>query len=133
MDHNDAKRELLSYSRPDAWKMIVLGAVFFLIYAAVYFVDTSLPVWVNIVFLVMGVLLVVLGITGYTGFSRQIRNLEALHTVPDVYADFAQSTSMIGDRLRIGKRYLFGKNTGHIFEFGEISRIYQYIHRTNGV
>ena len=133
MDHSETKRALQAYSRPDGWKMIALGAVFFLIYATAYLVDTSLPVWVNIIFLVMGILLVWQGIAAYTGFSKQIRKLEAMHTVPDVYTDFAQSSVMIGDRLRLGKRYLFGKNTGHIFEFGEISRVYQYIHKTNGV
>lgn len=130
MDRNDIKRELLAYCRPDGWKRIVLGAVF-LLGAAVGLVTDMKPVSALIFFFIVGVSLVYLGISAYKDFFSSVKCLEDTHTVPDIYTDFSQSAGVIGDRLRIGKCYLFGKNTGNIIEYREIGRIYQYIHRTN--
>ncbi len=47
--------------------------------------------------------------------------------------DFQNGQRAFGGQLIIGRTFVIGKRTGSIFSYGEITRAYQYIVRTNGI
>ena len=47
--------------------------------------------------------------------------------------DFGKSQTVLNGFLRVGEEWLFGKRTNTIVRYDQISKIYLYIHRTNGI
>lgn len=64
---------------------------------------------------------------------RRIGEIEVNGQLPLTVKEFTEGKPMLDDALRLGKSMMFGRGMGTIVEYRELNRVYQYIHRTNGV
>ena len=63
--------------------------------------------------------------------KKFLDNLVADPSYPAIEAEFKCAKSMIKDRVRLGENYIFTKHSGKLLKYSEISKVYQYIHKTN--
>ena len=47
-----------------------------------------------------------------------------------VLQDFQAASSLCEDRIRMGAKFIYGKNCG-VYEYSRLQKVYQYIHKTN--
>lgn len=64
---------------------------------------------------------------------QRVREYEARGALAGAEADFSAGKEALGGQLRMGELNLYGKQMGLILPYGEIARIYQYVHKTNFV
>ncbi|MCF0135565.1 MAG: hypothetical protein HUJ69_03990 [Lachnospiraceae bacterium] len=88
--------------------------------------------------MMIGVVIVVVLILLYyiVPAVRLKKRLDAMEMRGDLlraYMDFKMAQPAFGGKLLVGNEYLFGKKVGGIIPYWEISKVYQYIHRTNFV
>ncbi len=49
----------------------------------------------------------------------------------NVLSDFRDAMDCMGGELRLGQQWIYGKGSGIPYEYGNIIRVYQYVHKTN--
>lgn len=64
---------------------------------------------------------------------EQLEGLDGSAEQSRILQDFAHAQSVIGDTLRVGQHYLYGKGSGRVVAYSEIKQVYQHIQRTNFV
>lgn len=119
--------QMKKYLQPSS--ILAVVGVIVLIFGIV----TVIEGWIGLLFLAVGGLLVWLGISNIKDFHKILNDLTQSGQIQYVIEDFSGSVSMIKDYIRVGKRYLFGKKSGLIVAYGDIKKIYQHIHKTNGI
>lgn len=50
----------------------------------------------------------------------------------DIIADFQDSTSTFSNKLRLGRKFVYGKHTNRVIRYEEIKQMYLYIRKKNG-
>lgn len=65
------------------------------------------------------------------GVNKQVEKYTQEGKINDVLQDFQSAEKFLDNHLYIGREYVFGKEAGKILEILEISRVYQYVHKTN--
>ena len=55
------------------------------------------------------------------------------HLCQSMEQDFDQAMPMRKNSIKFGEQYVFLKRSGRILKYSEITQVYQYIHKTNGV
>lgn len=70
---------------------------------------------------------------GINEMNKRLNELEQQGKLSYLYADFEHGSRAFNDRLRMGENFLIGNKTGTVVTFGEITRIYKYVHSTNGI
>lgn len=63
--------------------------------------------------------------------SKQMKNFELNGELEDVLKEFEEGVQVLNDSIRLGNKYAFGKKTGTIIKYEDISRMYQYVYKTN--
>ena len=75
----------------------------------------------------------------FVGLSRLIRSrklrkmIETQNLADRLDAEFRAAVPMCGDKLRMGDTHIFLQHKSKIPAYAEIRKIYQYVHKTNGV
>ena len=64
--------------------------------------------------------------------SRFFKKLETDASVEQIEADFQKAVPMRKDTIRFGEKWIYLKRKSKLLSYGDITRVYQYIHRTNG-
>lgn len=85
-----------------------------------------------LVFFVFGIVLLTvckIKISECSRTKNTINSLDNQGSLPILLGDFRNGGQAFCDSLRLGERYLIGKNTGTIVSYGEITKIYQHIHK----
>ncbi len=86
------------------------------------------------VFIFLGVIAVlnsISTITGLSHFNEIIRQATENGSIDQIVREFQSATPFADGALRLGSRHVFGKRSGNILEYGDITKVYQYIHKTN--
>lgn len=73
------------------------------------------------------------GISSSKKFKAYIQEIESTGELQVLLADFSHSCSMVGDNVRLGEKFIFGKKKERPVGYNEISRVYENIHKTNSV
>ncbi|MGN1020864.1 MAG: DUF6709 family protein [Aristaeellaceae bacterium] len=67
--------------------------------------------------------------------KRWKKFMQALQTSTDaeqMLKDFEEGAQLLNDSLRMGERYVAGKRGVIMYRYEEITRVYEYVHKTNG-
>ena len=83
--------------------------------------------------MILGVLVAYSCVKAQMDFKGQISRMEDDGSINRALTEFATAGILCGGNLRFGDTYIFGKKSGMVLPFGQITKIYQYIHKTNGV
>ena len=65
------------------------------------------------------------------GISEFLEGARSRNELDAVLLDFETAQSLCGDKIRMGEKYIYGKKTGGIYDYNQIRKVYQYIHKTN--
>lgn len=69
-----------------------------------------------------------------SGWMKSKARLDERTSGPEsdaIARDFAQAEAVLDDRLRLGRKYVFGKGSGFILRYDEINQVFQMVSRTN--
>lgn len=108
------------------WVMGVIVAVVFVV------ADKNIGAAVmSLIFSAIFAVICALNSDDYSRVDKTVKNVEQQGDLLTLLSDFRNGGKAFKDSLRLGGRYLIGKNTGTIISYGEVTRIYQYVHKTN--
>ena len=135
-----SKEDLIGYIKKSQFQLLPLGAVFALmgVFMLALAIDTAgtddysfVGVILSILFLGAGIGIIWQGISSSKKFQASIQEMGSTGELQLLLADFSRSCSMVGDNVRVGERYIFGKKKGYPVSYNDISKVYQSIHKTN--
>lgn len=106
---------------------LIFGLFFILSGGTVTAVATAFIV--AVIFLLVGVILQL----DSAKTDKKIKSIEEQGNLPILLNDFKTGRQELKDFVRLGRTYIIGKRTGTIVSYGEVARVYQYIHKTNFV
>lgn len=124
--------EIKLYLKPKGNVLLLVLGIFmvfmgcFVFTAEIEFIICLLP-------LLLGLFLVAVGVHALMDYPQYIQSLKNSGQIPQIYQDFSTAQSVYQDKLRFGRYGLFARNHGKIIFYNDITRVYQYIHRTNFV
>ena len=87
---------------------------------------------IAVIMLGLGVMLIWQFFKSQRYLNEQITQLETSGKLDRVITEFYSGTVMCEGNLRMGETYVFGRKSGVCPTYGQITQIYQYIHKTNG-
>ncbi len=138
MDKERRKNALIKYARKSL-ALMVAGIIFiaFTVILSVCFIvagafSKELIIAAGVM-LLMGGLLMAVYFVSLSKLNKNIAKIEMNNGLEILLNDFENAGRAFNDRVVLGDVFIIGKNTGVIVSYGEITRIYQYIHSTNGV
>lgn len=78
-----------------------------------------------------GCYLVYNALNGGSTTKNWISMMEREGRLQNVLSDFRDAMDCMGGELRLGQRWIYGKGSGIPYEYGNVVRVYQYVHKTN--
>ena len=135
-----SKKDLIKYARGCGsfwiWEiMFVILLIAYLALAAMVTNVAEVPPLVIIfscaIPVAAGIWIVWRGTSSYKKFTECMQEADFSGELQALLVDFSRSHSMMGDRVRLGEKYIFSRKGGYPVNYGQIVRIYQTIQRTN--
>ncbi len=80
-----------------------------------------------------GVFLLWTGIQDRKKLNQWLDEMEETGRLSLLLREFEGGEKFFGGKLHMGDTYVFGKGAGQVYTYGEITRVYQYIHKRNFV
>ena len=62
----------------------------------------------------------------------QIKDLKKSDAIDDVITDFASAEKHLGDEIRIGEKYVFGKKSGRVVSYTDIDKVHHFVRNRYG-
>ena len=128
------KKSFMKYTSSVYIGIILIGA-FFLFTGLSYVLQES-----DIAIIIISLLIAAAGvgiIFSQIRNAKKIRNFvadkEQSGQLPLLLNDFAGSQSLVGDKVRVGREYIFGKKQGVPIAYSQMRQVYQYIKKKNFV
>ncbi len=81
----------------------------------------------------VGIFLFWTGIQDRRKLSCWLDEMEETGRLSMILREFEGGEQFFKGKLRMGDTYVFGKGAGQVYTYGEIARVYQYIHKRNFV
>lgn len=132
----DANSSLKKYLKPK-WSTIWIGVVLLAIAVFVGIFGTGDAGVIDIVFTVLFIALAVaifgVAIAAFVNFSKEMKRLEEEGLYEQMEYEFAAAVQYFSDKLRLGDGCVFPRYGGKVLRYEDIAKVYQYIHKTNGV
>lgn len=125
----NGKKELKKYLFPSIGGL-VFGAFWIILGIAGMFAAAS-PVGMLLFGLAFAALCSWKSIADIVRMNDQIKAWEENGRLDRVLQEFATGKQFLNDKLRMGPTYIIGKKSGGVYTYGEIRKIYQYVHKTN--
>lgn len=97
-------------------------------------IDSKKKILGIIVFVVGGILIVLMLWAMVSTIIRLVREIKYNRTVAreeETVRDFDSAAQFFDDRLRLGKKYIFGISSGRIIPYTDVERIYQTVKKTS--
>lgn len=130
------KEDLINYIKESRTSLTVLGAFFLLASGFMGYLAVMVDPFIGF-FALFGIgcsiLLIWSGHSSSQKFAAYIQDAESSGKLQELLNDFSRSYSMVGDNIRLGSKYIYGKKKGRPVSYSEIRKVYQYRHRTNFV
>lgn len=132
----DASVTLKKYLKPKAstvWIGVILFAV--AIFAAIYGIGDKDYVGIIcfVILLAVGIAVVCVGISGLKSYSKEMKRLEEEGLYDRMETDFSAARVFFKDRLRLSDDYVYPKFGGKAQRYENITKVYQYIQKKNGI
>lgn len=122
--------ELKKYIKPSS-SIIFLGAGLLAVAIWCGF-NTTFPYLIAFIILgLLGGFLAYTGITSIRDVDRMIQMYTENGTIDQIVDEFQNARSFAKGNLCLGETYVFGKKKGKILSYEDITRVYQYVHKTN--
>ena len=86
---------------------------------------------VLLIFGVIGVLNSITTIKALSRYNSQIQSLSTQGKLGEVASEFKTADQYCKSNLRMGENHIFGRKSGRIVGYQDISRVFQYVHKTN--
>ena len=83
--------------------------------------------------MILGALVTYTCVKSQMDFSKQIKQMEDDGSLNRALSEFATGMFWFEGNLKLGDTYIFGKKSGICLSYDQITKIYQYVHKTNGV
>lgn len=137
----DESKELRKYMLPGVasglWLVVILGILGVALIAGAcadrYDEDFYLMLGLGIVFLVMDLLIVLGWVKNRRALDRTLDELQGQDKLDDLIKEFAEAKPVLKDGMRLGEEHIFPKRNGYFIAYGDVTRVFQYVHRTNFV
>jgi len=129
MDKNKRK-EIYDYIRPGHGVYIIAAVLLVINILSMLIIGSG-----GIFFLWLIIAAMICGPSAYC----ELKVIDALsaeenkHNLDALYEDFASAKVLGDNNVHIGEKYIFGRRSGGYYEISDISKVYQYIHKTNFV
>lgn len=139
MNDEKVKKDLIKYaSRPAVAQVIGVLAILFVVMLSVALIFIGTYIVPVIAVLVVGFIiagfLFVLNKAMKRYFFDTLAGIEAdPEAMRTLLFDFANAGRAFNGRMVLGDRFIIGRNTGTVVPYSEVTRVYQYIHSTNGI
>lgn len=132
----DANFSLKRYLRPKMTN-ILIGVILlaFAIFAASYgFSDGDIVGIICFgILLAVGISVVIISILKIKSYSQEIKRLEEDGLYDRMENDFSNAESFFKDKLRLSNGYIYPKYGGKALKYEDITKVYQYIQKKNGI
>ncbi len=137
MQKQELQKQLIRYTQHSPLKIIV-GTVIIILALAVLLLnfivrkaDMSSVLFVTGLSISLGGLSLLMGVAERRYLNDTLRKSEQNPTEKQkLLSDFNNGDK--NDRIILGEYYIIGRHTGTIVSYEQISRVYQYVHSTNG-
>ena len=123
----DELKDYLSSGREWLWMVTIVAAAIFLI-QGVGILKGNGDNWFGFIFFVSVFLLSRLPDFLFASFLKKIK-AEGIYELAK--KDFESAVSLVEDRVRLGKNYIFSKGKSRLLKYEDIVQVYQYVHKTN--
>ena len=84
-------------------------------------------------FYLVGVALILAALIRLIRSRKFFAAMKDEHLCQSMEQDFDKAMPMRKNSIKFGEQYVFMKRSGRILKYSEITQVYQYIHKTNGV
>ena len=130
--YEQKKKEFTEFLKPrGVFTKIILGGIMLLF--AFLMIQPNITIGVFLMFLIIGILLILFAVRSLMNHNQYIQSLEKSGQLHRVLQDFAQAGCLVDGKLRFGQYCLYAKGHGKLLPYSDIARVYQYVHKTNGV
>lgn len=129
MEPEKAFRKYIS----EGYTSLYLGPILVLLGGVMFVGETILTYLVGLFLIAMGVYMVYCWFRDKKQLDRQMEAWRNTGAIQGLLAEFQQSAPVFKDTLRLGQTHLFPKGTGKVLTYGELAKVYQYVHKRNFV
>ena len=131
-----AEKEMLKYVRYSIVQIIFiaplgLGMSIFFIGAAFHEILSGRSIFAFFLALFIGLLFVAAVFVPLIDYREMINFLKNNNIYAEAVFDFSSAIPFLNDRIRLGNRYIFGRNFCVVLRYSDIHRIYQYVRRVH--
>ncbi|MBQ7835703.1 MAG: hypothetical protein IJ389_00430 [Clostridia bacterium] len=88
--------------------------------------------WVMAVFIALAVIEFIPDAAKIIRFFSAVSYLRSRKEMDEVLKDFADSTAKMDGKVRVGKKYIFGKKCGAVIAYDDIRRAHHFIRKNYG-
>ena len=117
----------------EGYTSLYLGPILVLLGGVMFVGETILTYLVGLLLIAMGVYMVYCWFRDKKQMDRQMETWRNTGALQGLLAEFQQSGPVFQDTLRLGQTHLFPKGTGKVLTYGELTQVYQYVHKRNFV
>ena len=80
---------------------------------------------------VVGVWFIFLAVKPFWDYRKMMKFLRDSSIYGDAVIDFASAKSFVDDRIRLGSKYVFGRNCYAVLRYTDIIKVYQHVRKKN--
>ena len=77
----------------------------------------------------VGLWFIFLAVKPFRDYRKMMKFLRDSNIYSDAVIDFASAKSFIDDRIRLGSKYVFGKNCCAVLRYTDITKLYQHVRK----
>ncbi|MBO7252894.1 MAG: hypothetical protein J6V25_09760 [Oscillospiraceae bacterium] len=128
--YEQQKNEFTKFLKPkgNIWMLIIFGIMFFF---GIMMATVGEIILVGLIFMALAAYLIYIILRAIFQYPRYIQSLENQNMLPMILQDFCTAQQVYDGNLRFGRYYLYANGLGQVLPYQQITRVYQYIHRTN--
>ena len=133
MEVNSTLKKYLKPKASTVWISIILFAV--AVFAAIYGIGDKDYVGIIcfVILLAVSIAVLCVAISSVKSYSQEMKRLEEEGLYDQMEADFLAARVFFKDKLRLSDDYIYPKFGGKARRYEDITKVYQYIQKKNGI
>ena len=117
----------------EGYTSLYLGPILVLLGGVMFLAESVIGYLGGLFLIAMGVYMVYCWFRDKKQMDRQMEAWRSTGVLQGLLAEFQQSAPVFKDTLRLGQTHLFPKGTGKVLTYGQLTQVYQYVHKRNFV
>ena len=129
--YDQKKKELSDFLRPRGIVEEIILAGVCIVFAFISLCQPNITIGVFFVCLIIGIAVLLFALRTWMKHDQYMQAVEQSGNMMWILQDFAHAGSLARGELRFGQYYLYAKGHGTFLSYSEITKVYQFVHKTN--